>query len=498
MRETHSGVVVLSGDRAWKAKKPVTTGFLDFSTPARREAALARELELNRRLAPDVYLGLAHVDDPAGGPPEPLLVMRRLPADRRLATLAAAHAPLDGVVADLAALLADFHARARRGDDVDRDGRVGALRERWCHNVARAREWADGVLAPALLDRVEALAGVYLAGREPLLDARVAAGDVVDGHADLVADDVFCLADGPRVLDCLDFDDRLRHVDRLDDVAFLAMDLEQLGRADLADELHRGYDAAWGALPAGATDTAPAPESAPESLWHHYVAYRAFVRAEVECLQHVQGHHGAAARARRYAALAVSHLERSAVRLVLVGGAPGSGKSTVATGLAAATGAVVLGSDETRRELAAAGGVTGAAGVLDSGRYSAEATARVRAEVLRRAADLLGLGVSVVLDASFADAGDRAAAAALGRTCCALLVELHTVAPGPVALRRTAGPRPGSSEVTPALARVLADRADPWPDAAVVDTAGPPATAVAAAVRLWDAAVHREAPEPHR
>ena len=101
-------------------------------------------------------------------------------------------------------------------------------------------------------------------------------GRVVDGHGDLLADDIFCLDDGPRVLDCLEFDDRLRWLDGLDDAAFLAMDLERLGAPDLAA---RFLD--WYAEFAG--------DPAPASLRHHYVAYRAFVRAKVACLRYDQG-----------------------------------------------------------------------------------------------------------------------------------------------------------------------------------------------------------------
>ncbi|MEV6325313.1 hypothetical protein AB0M45_29660 [Nocardia sp. NPDC051787] len=89
LRETHTGLVVLCGDRAYKAKKPVVTDFLDFGTPEKRELACARELELNQRLAPDVYLGLAHLTDPEGGPGEPIIVMRRMPDALRLSALLA-------------------------------------------------------------------------------------------------------------------------------------------------------------------------------------------------------------------------------------------------------------------------------------------------------------------------------------------------------------------------------------------------------------------------
>ena len=104
VRETHIGVVFLLGDRAYKVKKPVTTAFLDFSTAERRLAACRREVELNRRLAPDVYLGVSEVSGPDlppwtgpdGGPVEYLVVMRRMPDDRRLSTLIRGHGTPDG------------------------------------------------------------------------------------------------------------------------------------------------------------------------------------------------------------------------------------------------------------------------------------------------------------------------------------------------------------------------------------------------------------------
>ncbi|MEI7716630.1 MAG: hypothetical protein WCI78_11135, partial [Mycobacterium sp.] len=112
IRETHTGVVVLVGDRAYKAKKPVLTDFLDFRENPQRERACQRELELNRRLSPDSYLGLAHLTDPAGGPAEPVVVMRRYRDGDRLAALVtgetgAFDAP--GALDAVAAVLASFH-----------------------------------------------------------------------------------------------------------------------------------------------------------------------------------------------------------------------------------------------------------------------------------------------------------------------------------------------------------------------------------------------------
>ncbi|MFC9964491.1 hypothetical protein ACFVH4_09625 [Nocardia ignorata] len=128
--ETHTGVVLLCGTRAYKAKKPLRTDFLDFSTPALREQACARELALNARLAPDVYLGVSNLDDPEGGPGEPVLIMRRMPQHRRLSALLVANTVSATDLAALVELLVGFHDQAPHGPDVDRAGTADGVRGR--------------------------------------------------------------------------------------------------------------------------------------------------------------------------------------------------------------------------------------------------------------------------------------------------------------------------------------------------------------------------------
>ncbi len=477
VRETHSGVVALVGPRAYKAKKPVKTAFLDFSSHELREQALRRELDLNRRLAPDAYLGLAHVSDPLGGPAEPLLVMRRMPDERRLATRVTTGAPVSAEIVALAQLIAEFHRTARQGPEVDEAGSVDALRRRWSNNIRETQELT--VLPERDCRRVQRLVTTYLAGRRVLFEDRISAGRIVDGHGDLTAEDVFCLDDGPRVLDCLDFDVALRCVDGIDDIAFMAMDLEHLGRDDLAARLLTVYRTA-------------ADDDAPVSLVHHYVAYRAFVRAKVECVQHLQGRAGADERARGYTALALSHLERGVVRLALVGGLPGTGKTTVATELAATTGATLISSDRVRHELRVAGAVPGGSGVAGEGSYTPAATDTVYTEVLRRAGELLRGGTSVVLDASWLSTKHRADAAQLATATYSRLVRLRCVAPRAAAARRITERRGGWSEVTPAIAGVLADSAGAWPEADVVDTTASLAASAAVAAAVWTGGLDRD------
>ena len=210
---------------------------------------------------------------------------------------------------------------------------------RWEDNIEQTGRFRGTVLDASEFDETLARARRFLAGREHLLADRVSRGRIVDGHGDLIADDIFCLDDGPRVLDCLEFDDALRFVDALDDVAFLAMDLERLGRPDLADYFHDAY-------------VEFSADPAPPSLWHHYLAYRAFVRVKVACLRHEQGADDAAKTAAQHLRLCADHLRAGTVRLALVGGLPGTGKSTVAGRLADLAGAVVLSSDRLRKEQA--------------------------------------------------------------------------------------------------------------------------------------------------
>jgi aminoglycoside phosphotransferase family enzyme/predicted kinase len=473
-RETHTGVVFFAGDRAYKAKKPVDFGFCNFIEPAARERACAREVELNARLAPDVYLGVAHLQVPGAAAPEPLVVMRRMPDERRLAALVRAGAVNDDDLRAIARLLAGFHERCARNAGIDAHGTVEALEARWSNNLDETRRYRGTLLSqPVVLD-LEAEAHAYLAGRGPLFDDRVATGCVLDGHGDLLADDIFLLPDGPRVLDCLEFDDALRHVDRIDDVAFLAMDLERLGAPELAGALLRWYREFSGDI-------------APNSLIHHFIAYRAFVRAKVACLRHDQGDPTAAETARELTDLSLRHLEAASVRLILVGGAPGTGKSTLAGAIGDELGYTVLSSDRIRKELAGLNPDTPAPAAFGTGLYDAEHTRRTYAELTARAERLLARGESVVLDASWTRGTDRALAVAVAAQTHSRLIGLRCVAPADLAALRMVD-RPGPSDADGAIAATMRAKADPWPNARDIDTSAPPWDATQKAINEIDPA----------
>jgi hypothetical protein len=472
--ETHSAVVLFMGDRAYKVKKPVDLGFLDFRTRAAREAACRHEVELNRRLSPDVYLGVADVHGPDGELCDHLVVMRRMPHDRRLSSLVAAGADVDDVLWRLAHVLAAFHAGAARSPAADEAAGVDALAGRWADNTAVLREHAGRFVDRAKVDRAQTLADRYLAERRALLDARIADGRAVDGHGDLMADDIFCLDDGPRVLDCIEFAEAFRLGDTLADAAFLAMDLERLGHPELAARFLAAY-------------REHADDSWPSSLAHHHIGYRAHVRAKVAAIRAAQGREAAAGEAGRLLDLALHHLEAGRVRLIVVGGLPGTGKSTLAAGLGDELDATVLRSDEIRKELAGLAPTAPAGAPFGQGIYGPEATARTYATMLDRARIGLARGESMVLDASWTDPTWRAEARAVAERTHAELVELRCSAPAAVAAARmrhrlAAGGDP--SDATPGIAETMAASVAPWPEASVVDTSGAPDASLAGALAL--------------
>jgi aminoglycoside phosphotransferase family enzyme len=399
--ETHSGVVFFHGDRAYKLKKAVDLGFLDFTDRAVRRAVCEREVELNRRLAPDVYLGVLDVVGADGHPRDHLVEMRRLPSDRRLATLlaTASDADVDHLLDELAAQLVAFHARAERSAAIDTAGRQEEVRRNWDDNTAVLARFPD-LAPPDVVDRCRRWSRAYLAGRSDLVEARIRAGRVVDGHGDLLAEDIFCLEDGPRILDCLEFDDRLRYGDVLLDLAFLAMDLERLRSATVAD----GFLARCRSM---------SGDDWPASLADHFVAYRAHVRAKVACLKAEQGDPCAGASVEEHLRLCERRLRRGRVRVVLVGGLPGTGKTTSSRMLGEALGWAVLGTDELRKELAGLRPDEPAPAPFGEGLYRPERVAETYRELLARAERSLRHGVPVVLDASWLDPARRADAARL-------------------------------------------------------------------------------------
>lgn len=409
--ETHISWVFLAGDRVWKVKKPVDLGFLDFTSRERRRFFCQEEVRLNRRLAPDVYLGVVDIggtpDRPRlGGPGQPVpaafetaVLMRRLPAERMLDRLVQEGRASPALLGEVAAVVAAFHAAAATGGEIDAFAGVEAVGRNWQENFAQTAGFPAALLEPAWREAVGEAVQRFLAAEAGRFAARAAGGRSRDCHGDLQAQHV-CCTEPIRIFDCIEFNARFRFGDTAGEVAFLAMDLERLGRADLGVHFLNAYleeSDDWDAVP----------------LLDFYRAYRAWVRGKVLGFQ-AGTRPERAAEARACFALAARYLApRPRPRLLAVSGVMGSGKSTLARTVAARLGALVIRTDAVRKRLAGRGLRDRAPDAFGQGLYTPEMTARTYAASLELAGRLLDAGWTVVLDGSFSRAAERRPARAL-------------------------------------------------------------------------------------
>jgi len=453
VQETHISTLFYSNGLVYKARKPVRFEFLDFTSRENREQDCHREVVLNRRLAPDVYLGVADlVMD--GVPLDHVVVMRALPDEQKLSNLLRSGSHVDAYLDAIAETLASFHAKASRSPQVSASATPNAVRIKWMDNLAEMDRFASTIIDPVLEREIRWSIEQWLDTHSDLLIRRIAQGCICDGHGDLQASDIFCLDSGVRILDCLEFSDVLRYDDVCGDVAFLAMDLERLGHLESAQQFVRSYERHSGF-------------SLPPALLDMHIAFRAYIRAKVSCLEAQQGSAKAGDAAQALQALARRHLLRTRQAVVLVGGLPGSGKSTLARALGCHIGWDVLSSDIVRREMS-----------LGPTRYTRHAVEAVYAELFRRARALLREGRPVILDASWIRSGERTQAERLAEEMKAELIELQCTCPqslGEGRIRARFARGNDASEASVAVREQLAEQMDPWPEAHLIDTATSPA-----------------------
>lgn len=423
-RETHISRLYLTEDVVYKVKKPVDFGFLDFTTLDLRRHFCAEEVRLNRRFAPDTYLGVSAICnsrgririDGDGDVVEYAVRMRLLPQERMLDHLLERNAPeLAGALPLLGRTIGRLHA----GSDICRseaETHAQSIHHNWQENLRQMEPLLGTTLSGAGLALCRDRISSALVRLAPLLTEREAAGLVRDGHGDLHAEHI-CLTEPIRIYDCIEFNRRFRIVDILGDIAFLLMDLDFRGRRDLATLVHRTWQETVG--------VADDPE-----LLRFYRIYRAFVRGKVETLLAADPGAAPATRAaatliaRRYFNLALGYLAPPA--LYLTCGLMGVGKTSVAQPLAHALGATLLRSDVVRKELPGISRETGASAPFCAGLYTPEQTRRTYDRLLQLATAELAAKRPVVVDASFARPEERARfrEAAQQSGCPSLLVYL--------------------------------------------------------------------------
>lgn len=318
VRQTHISAVFLAGPFAYKVKKPVELGFLDFSTLDRRRHFCEEEVRLNRRLAPSVYLGVVPITLARGRPTvegsgpaiEWAVKMIRLPDEATLEQRLARGEIGVLQVRHLGRVVAAFHSRAESSPHIASFGRFEVVARNARENFAQSRPEIGVTVPPLVFERLQELTERHLAERRVVIEARAVRGVPRDTHGDLHLDHVYLFPDRrpPEdliAIDCIEFNERFRFADPVADMAFLVMDLKAHGRPDLAGAFADAYFEAAG-------------DEIGRSLLPFYTAYRAVVRAKVEGFKlrepEVPEAQKAAARdrARLHWQLALSELERPA------------------------------------------------------------------------------------------------------------------------------------------------------------------------------------------
>lgn len=405
--ETHISWVILAGEYAWKIKKAVNLGFLDFTTLARRRHFCQEELRLNRRLAPDLYLDVVAIrgapevlrlnslqDGPGEDALEYAVKMRRFPqsglADRMLAagTLEACH--LD----ELAHQIASFHKGLPGVDAAAPWGAPEVFLSNALGNFAHTRNLSEGAMEQAILDQLEAWCRRGYGELAQFMAERRRTGFVRECHGDLHLGNIAVVEGRVRVFDGIEFNPGLRWIDIQSEVAFLLMDLARRGRPD------------YGARFLNAWLEQTGDYSGLRLLaWH--LVYRAIVRAKVALIRSVQpglaknGADAAREEHGEYLRLAATLARPRRRALIITHGLSGSGKTRLSQTLLESLGAVRLRSDVERKRLAglAPDGQSGS----DPGRglYGEAMGQATYAELSRLAREVLNAGFTVIVDATF-------------------------------------------------------------------------------------------------
>ncbi|MDG4875271.1 AAA family ATPase [Mesorhizobium sp. WSM4935] len=398
--ETHISRIFLVGQRAFKMKRAVKLPYVDFSTPQLRVAACEKEVELNSRTAPGLYLGVHRITreedrlalDGSGEPVDAVIEMVRFEQSNLLDRMATTGKLTPALMTGVARMIAQYH----RGADVIHAG-GGAANIGGVLDINSAGFATSRVFDEMEIEALDAAFRAALARHAGLLDRREAAGRVRRCHGDLHLRNICVLEGEPRLFDCIEFNDQIANVDVLYDLAFLLMDLWHRGFPEFANLVMNRY-----------LDDADDEDGF--ILLPFLVAVRAAVRAHVTATQVEEGSQDRAkliAEARSYFELAQAQLVETPPRLVAIGGLSGSGKTTVAEALAprigAPPGARIVESDRIRKAMHGVAAET----KLPDKAYRPGVSERVYRQIAWRSQLILAEGGSVVADAVFDRPEDR-------------------------------------------------------------------------------------------
>ncbi len=429
--QTHVSFLLMTDTFVYKIKKPVDFGFLNFTTLDRRHFYCDEEVRLNRRLCPDMYLGVVAVRESVSGATfrgngkviDYAVKMKRLPADRMLDRMLADNSVNSDDIRRVALVIAEFHKRAERGEDIDPYGSVGFIQQNWEENLQQVANFVGVTLPPEDFNLFRVWGDKFIVANAALFTDRVRGGFIRDCDGDIHMENI-CLADQIYIFDCIEFDSRFRYSDTAADIAFLLMDLDFFRKSSLGTAFLDKYISATG-------------DREIANVLDFYKIYRSIIRGKVESLKlrdvqiSVDDKQVAREKASRYFRLAKGYIVRSRLSksLIITCGLMGTGKSTIAAELAFTLGLETVSSDLVRKELS---GISPAIHVLDGyneGIYTSAANEATYRDLFRKTEIVLSEGRSILVDAAFGRKRDRARFRALADRYGITLYLLYVTCP---------------------------------------------------------------------
>lgn len=453
--ETHISWVLLTGNYAYKIKRPVDLGFLDFSTLEKRRFYCEEELRLNRRLAPDLYLDVVpitgSVEKPqlAGTGPviDYAVKMRQFPPAAQFDALLERNALTASHVEALADAVAAFHAAAPRAAAASAFGTAQTVIAPMLENFRQIRPLLTDADDIARLERIRDWTDRAAERMGAVLAERRDHGFIRECHGDLHLGNVAWIDGKPLIFDCIEFNPALRWIDVISETAFTVMDLISRAHLELAVRFLNRYLEQTG-------------DYAGLALLPLYAVYRALVRCKVECIRASQmpshDQPDSTPRHRAYMQLAERLMTTRPTPLIITHGLSGSGKTTVSTALCERLGAIRVRSDVERKRLHAMAALERQSGGLNTGIYTAEASSRTYAHLKSLAEHGLDAGFPVVVDAAFLkrDQRERFAALAAQRQIPFVIVDCQS--PRDVLEARLLGRAKAATDASDAGLEVLA------------------------------------------
>jgi aminoglycoside phosphotransferase family enzyme/predicted kinase len=405
--QTHISWVFIASPFVFKVKKPVNLGFLDFSTLGKRRHFCQRELELNRRLAPDIYLAVVPIYEggscfsfePPGKIAEYAVKMRELPRGWFLNEVLAKDMVGQEEIDRVTACLHRFYESETPSPEIEQWGTPEKLKISTDENFAQVEPFLRRTISRIAFETIRHFTNQFYAANAKLFCQRIRQHRILDCHGDLHLDHIHLTPEATTIFDCIEFNDRFRFIDIANDLAFLAMDFDFKGRSDLGNLLLR--NAASEFDDAGMLKVA-----------NFYKCYRAFVRGKVESIQAVekettnpQEHER---KAGHYFRLALQYAVSDSEPLMLVVmGRVGTGKTTVAKQLASELDWPIFSSDEIRKTLAGVPLLERTAAELRDKVYSDQMTKGTYRRLLQNGLRALPRHSGVVLDATFSNRANR-------------------------------------------------------------------------------------------